>query len=130
MKQLKSYRIRNQENGSNIDHDYVLQMSDKPRNIYQLVRIIIVTNILILIWTLTNLKVVRLEYFAYMHMINVVDIVLLTGKMVSRKVHHYIIENIFTRWGENVKRKYGVYHPSADHDCTYKLDKNIGRFNV
>ena len=128
VKQLKRYRIRNQENGSNIDHDYVLQMSDMARNIYQFVRIIIVTSILILIWTLTNLKVVRLEYFVYMHMVNIVDIVSLTGKMVSRRVHHYIVEHIFTRWGEDVKRKYGVYHPSSDHDCTYELDKIIGRF--
>ena len=123
IKTLKYYKLK--RNGANQnDNEVVLQVSQQARMIYQFTRIVVLMIILVVIWCSPNLKVLRLDHFAYMHWINAFDIVSLLWNLLLKLANFQIRTRHYPRWGENNAKKYGAYHP--EHDNTYELEKLIG----
>ena len=97
--------------------DIVLRQSQKARFLYVLIRIVITTFILVLIWKLQSLKVLGVEYFAYLHVVNGFEILSATlaillklvGYMCSREGFQYHLH----------EKKFGFFHPDLVHDRTY-----------
>ena len=128
VKELKNYKVVGDTN-TIIRRRIVCQESRRAKLVYQIIRICILFAILTVIWAIPELKVIRIDYFIYMHVIEVSDIInvfwfsflLVTSKMM--KIY------FSPRWGEDARVKWGVYDLDPNHDTTYQIENIIGKKN-
>ena len=144
VKELKNYKLVGDTN--TIIGRRLCQVSRRAKIVYQIIRICILFAILIVIWAIPSLKVIRIDYFIYMHVIEILDIINLllfslggwgcppmgccwwrcsVGLLGTKIMKKYYSP----RWREDKLYKWGVYDPNTNHDTTYQIEKIIGKKN-
>ena len=111
----------------------ILRQSASARVVYRIYRIISITLMLLVIWTLPNLKVLGLEYFLYIHLINALDAILLLMEMIGKTFLYLCC----TLRGKEIDKfstpdKYGFFHldndstiAKEDSECKYVIENLV-----
>ena len=111
LKEVKHHQTRkNEDFGSP-----VLQVSAKARLFHQITRVITTTTILTIIWWTPNLKVLRVQHFAYMHIVNGYEFIFAVLIPVSiRLLCRCCCVSLFENFRPFLPRKYGIFDPDND----------------
>ena len=111
LKVVKNHQTRENEDLGHL----VLQVSEKARLFYQLTRVITTTTFLTVIWWIPNLRVLRAQHFAYLHVVNGVELIFGVLLPVSRKLwDRYCCLDHCSNFRPIRLAKYGIFDPLND----------------
>ena len=121
MKRLKNYHIK----GNEEIKEPVLQVSNGTKIIYRMIRILFISIIITVIWNVSHLKTLRIEYYVYVIIINAWDAIALTIWVFYLWFVKFMRRTTLPRY---VEESHNIYKFSVFYDdCTYETEKIIGK---